>query len=68
MLTTEEYIRFLNGLQPLPAKGKDANPKNASKPMLEKIPERELAIRQVGGVDGSGYRRVLPLNEITKGK
>jgi hypothetical protein len=62
MLTTEEYIRFLNGLLRLSPEGKDTDPKNASKPMLEKILEQELAIGQVDGKDGSDYRRVLPIN------
>jgi len=59
MLTTEEYIRFLNGLLRLSSEGKDTDPKNASNPMLEKILEQELAIEQVNDIDGSDYRKVF---------
>jgi hypothetical protein len=58
MLTTEEYIRFLNGLLRLSSEEKDTDPKNASNPMLEKILEQELAIEQVDGTDGIDYRMV----------
>ncbi len=59
MLTTEEYIRFLNGLLRLSSEGKDTDPKNASEPMLEKTLEQELVIGQVEGIVGSDYRRVF---------
>jgi hypothetical protein len=59
MLTTEEYIRFLNGLLRLSSEGKDTDPKNAPKPMSEKILKQELAIGQIDGIDGSDYRRVF---------
>jgi hypothetical protein len=61
MLTTEEYIRFLNGLLRLSYEGKDTDLKNAFKPMLEKTLERGLATEQIDGTDEDDYRRVIAI-------
>ncbi len=61
MLTTEEYIRFLNGLLRLSYEGKDTDLKNAFEPMLEKTLKRGLATGQVDGTEKDDYRKVIAI-------